>query len=119
MGHISKSKGKEVGSQEYEYYLHPYPSAVEGFTMIDTLLIRQMLKELTNGEIKLYSYICKMISNSCNDCWASQKYLAKKIGRSGHSSISKMTDSLMEKEFINKKTEEKNGRSYSRYNLNF
>ncbi|MDM0927132.1 helix-turn-helix domain-containing protein, partial [Clostridium perfringens] len=74
---------------------------------------------LTDGEMKLYSYLCMMIGNSKNDCWASQKYLAKKIGKKGQNAISMMTDNLQLKKYITKKTIDKDGVKHCIYNLNY
>lgn len=119
MGYICKRRTNRRKGEEYIYYLNPYFSSIKGFTMIENAIVRLMLKDLTDGEMKLYSYLCRMIGNDGNDCWASQKYIAQKIGKKGHSSISKMTDSLKEKGFISKRTFEKDGVLHSIYNLNY
>lgn len=98
------------------YYLNPYFYSTDGFTMMNNTLVRLMLNDLSDGELKLYSYFSK-IANGHEECWMSQKYLAKKIGKKGQSSISKMTDSLHAKGYISKKTTERDGIKHSVYNL--
>lgn len=85
--------------------------------MFDNLLVEKMLEKLTDGEMKLYSYLSKIVGEK--GCWTSQKYLADKIGKKGQSSISKMTDSLRQKGFISKRTKEKDEIKHSTYNLNY
>lgn len=119
MGYICKRRTNRRIGEEYIYYINPYFSTTAGFTMLENAVVRMMLKELTDGEMKLYSYLCRMIGDSQTDCWASQKYLAKQIGKAGQNAISMMTDSLNEKKFITKKTEKKDGIMHSIYNLNY
>ena len=88
--------------------------------MIENGIVELLMMKLTDGELKLYTYICSMIGRSNGNCWASQKYLAKKIGKSGQSSISKMTDSMVEKRAINKTTYIDNDNiKHCKYNLNY
>jgi hypothetical protein len=118
-GYICKRRANRRNGEGYAYYINTYFNSIEGFTMLENAAIKLMLNGLTDGEIKLYSYLSKIVSGSMNECWASQKYLAKKIGKKGHGSISKMTDSLHRKHFITKKTVEKNGIRHSSYTLNY
>lgn len=119
MGYICKrrSKNRRMG-EEHVYYINPYFSATDGFTMLETSLVRLMLKMLTDGEMKLYSYLCRMIGNGGSECWASQKYIAKRVAKT-QQGVSLVTTKLMEKGFIKKTTEEKNGVLHSTYNLNY
>ncbi|MDK0578315.1 hypothetical protein P5F02_15200 [Clostridium perfringens] len=119
MGYIGKRKSNRRQGEQYIYYINPYFSSVNGFTMLENILVKSMLNELTDGEMKLYSYLCMMIGNSKNDCWASQKYLAKKIGKKGQNAISMMTDNLQLKKYITKKTIDKDGVKHCIYNLNY
>lgn len=119
MSYVCKRRSNRRNGEEYIFYLNPYFSTKEGFSTVENLVVRYMLEKLTDGEMKLYSYLCKMIGNGGNDCWASQKYLAKKIGKKGQNAISMMTDSLKEKGFITKRTEKKGGIMHSTYNLNY
>lgn len=119
MGYICKRKSNRRLGEEYIYYINPYFSSINGFTMLENAVVKLMLTELTDGEMKLYSYLCFMIGSTKNDCWASQKYLAKKIGKKDHSSISKMTDELVKKKYITKKTVEKDNIKHCIYNLNY
>lgn len=119
MGYICKRKSNRRQGEQYIYYINPYFSSINGFTMLENAVVKLMLTELTDGEMKLYSYLCMMIGSSKNDCWASQKYLSKKIGKKGHSAISKMTDELVKKKYITKKTIDKDGIKHCIYNLNY
>lgn len=119
MGYLCKKRANRRQGEEYIYYINPYFSSIDGFTMLENAVVKLMLSELTDGEMKLYSYLCMMIGSSKNDCWASQKYLSKKIGKKGHSAISKMTDELVKKKYITKKTIDKDGIKHCIYNLNY
>lgn len=119
MGYICKRRSNRRQGEQYIYYINPYFSSVNGFTMLENILVKSMLNELTDGEMKLYSYLCMMIGNSKNDCWASQKYLAKKIGKKGQNAISMMTDNLQLKKYITKKTIDKDRVKHCIYNLNY
>lgn len=61
-----------------------------------------MLLKLNNNEIKLYSYLWRLIGAENEECWASQKYITRNIGKKCHSTISKITDQLVRKKYINK-----------------
>lgn len=119
MGYVCKKRANRRLGEEYIYYINPYFSSIDGFTMLENAVVQLMLNKLTDGEMKLYSYLCFMIGSSKNDCWASQKYLAKKIGKKDHSSISKMTGELVKKKYITKKTVEKDNIKHCIYNLNY
>ena len=119
VGYVCKRKANRRQGEEYIYYINPYFSSVKGFTMIENILVKSMLIELTDGEMKLYSYLCMMIGSCKHDCWASQKYIAQKIGKKGHSSISKMTDQLAIKKYITKRTIIKDNIEHCIYNLNY
>lgn len=120
LGYICKRKENRRIGEKYIYYINPYFSSIEGYTLIENGIIELLMMKLTDGELKLYTYMCSMIDRSKGDCWASQKYLAKKIGKAGHSSISKMTDSMVKKKAIKKITyEEDNNVKHCKYNLNY
>ncbi|RIX60054.1 hypothetical protein D3P08_00215 [Paenibacillus nanensis] len=114
---VSKRRACRRKGEDYVYYLNPYFNSIKGFTLLENAVVRLMLNALTDGEIKLYSFLSKIVGEK--ECWTSQKYLADKIGKKGQSSISKMTDSLQRKGFITKRTEEKEGIKHSTYNLNY
>ncbi|NOU53736.1 hypothetical protein HN020_02820 [Brevibacillus borstelensis] len=118
-GHVCKRRGNRRSGEGHVYYINPYFNSVAGFTMLENATVKLMLSDLTDGEMKLYCYLSKIVGGSRAECWTSQKYLANKIGKKGHDSISKMTGSLHEKGFITKKTIEKNGVKHSVYNLNY
>lgn len=118
-GHICKRRTNRRREEEYIFYISPYFSSVEGFTMLENAVAKMMLNDLTDGEMKLYSYLCFIVGKESKNCWASQKYLSEKIGKSGHSVISKMTDLLSQKGFITKKTFKQDEIMHSVYNLNY
>ena len=103
MGYVCKRKENRRLGEKYIYYINPYFSTIEGYTMIENSLVKLMLQELTDGESKLYIYLCKMIGSSKNECWSSQKYIAKNIGKT-QQGISLITDKLSEKRYIKKAT---------------
>lgn len=103
MGYVCKRKENRRLGDKYIYYINPYFSSIDGYTMIENSLVRLMLKELTDGESKLYIYLCKMIGSSQNECWSSQKYIAKNIGKT-QQGVSLITDKLSEKRYIKKTT---------------
>ncbi|MBT2282203.1 helix-turn-helix domain-containing protein [Paenibacillus polymyxa] len=118
-GHVTKRRGNRRAGEGYVYYLNPFFNSVSGFTTLENATVKLMLNDLTDGELKLYSFLSKIVSQKGADCWASQKYIAQKIGKKGHDSISKMTASLHKKGFVTKKTIDRNGIKHSIYNLNF
>ena len=61
-----------------------------------------MLMELTDGEIKLYAYLNRMLNNKLK-VTAGQKYLSLKTGKS-QPRISCITTALKEKGYIDKIT---------------
>ncbi len=117
-GYVCKTRSNRRQGEKYIYYINPYFSAVEGFTMLENAVVQLMLDNLTDGEIKLYSYLCFMIGNTESECWASQKYLAKQIGKK-QNAISMMTDNLQTKKYITKKTIDHDGMKHCIYNLNY
>lgn len=120
LGYVCKRKENRRIGDKYIYYINPYFSSIEGYTMLENGVIELLMMKLTDGELKLYAYMCSMIGRAKGECWASQKYLAKKIGKAGQSSISKMTDSMVEKKAINKITEIDNDNvKHCKYNLNY
>ncbi|MCC0678551.1 MULTISPECIES: helix-turn-helix domain-containing protein [unclassified Clostridioides] len=119
LGYICKRKSNRRIKEKYIFYINPYFSSIAGFTMLENSVVALSLTNLTDGEIKLYTYLCFMVGSNNKDCWASQKYLAKKIGKKDHSAVSKMTDSLVRKKYITKKTIEKDNITHCIYNLNY
>lgn len=119
MGYLCKKRANRRQGEEYIYYINPYFNSINGFTMLENAVVELMLNKLTNGEMKLYLYLCMMIGSSKNDCWASQKYLAKKIGKKGQNAISMMTDELVKKKYITKKIIKKDNIKHCIYNLNY
>lgn len=117
-GFICKRKTNRRQGEEYIYYINPYFNSTKGFTPIENILVKSMLLELTDGEMKLYSYLCMMIGSCKNDCWASQKYIASKIGKK-QNSVSEMTSKLSDKKYITKRITIKDNIKHCIYNLNY
>lgn len=117
-GFICKRKANRRQGEEYIYYINPYFNSTKGFTPIENILVKSMLLELTDGEMKLYSYLCHMIGSCKHDCWASQKYIASKIGKK-QNSVSEMTSKLSEKKYITKRIITRDNIKHCIYNLNY
>lgn len=118
MGYVCKKTCYRKTGEKYIYYINKYFSAIKGFTTIENALIKCMLLDLTSGEMKLYIYLCYMIGANHKECWAGQKYLAKKIDKK-QNSIAEMTSKLAIKNYIKKVTTEENGVKHCTYNLNY
>jgi predicted transcriptional regulator len=119
-GHICKKKTNRRNGENYIYYLKPYFSSTTGYSLLENATIRVLFTGLTDGEIKLYIYLCYMIGNKQGQsCWATQEYLANKIGKKDHSAISKMTNSMHDKHYIKKITCEKDNVLHCTYTLNY
>lgn len=120
LGYICKRKENRRLGEKYIYYVNPYFSSIDGYTTLENAVVEVLLLKLTDVELKLYTYMCSMIGRSKGDCWASQKYLGSKIGKKGHSSVSRATDSMTEKCVINKITYIDNDNvKHCKYNLNY
>lgn len=94
-------KVSKLNNELYQYYLNPYFESSRGFIMIDKLIIQTMLKELTGAELKLCIHLFKSLGSE-EFIGSNQKSIAKAIGKTHHSIISKITDSLENKGFIKK-----------------
>lgn len=102
-GYIIKNKRvSKMDSEKYIYYLNPYRSNRFGFTLIPKATIKLMLVDLTNTEIKLYSYLYRML-NKQRKVVASQRYIGLKIGKS-QNRVSELTSNLNQKQYLNKTT---------------
>ncbi|WP_300379860.1 hypothetical protein [Clostridium sp.] len=100
--YITKCKKiSKFNNELYKYYLNPYFESAKGFIMIDKLIVNTMIKELTGAELKLCIHLFKSLGNE-DSVWSNQKNIAKAIGKTHHSTISKITDSLENKGFIKK-----------------
>lgn len=107
-GFIDKKRSARKLGEEYTYYINQYYDVSKGFTFYNTATIENMVynkrRVLSNGEIKAYTFIYHMISlNNNNTCFASQKFIGEQIGKT-RTSITKITDGLMSKQYINKFT---------------
>lgn len=123
LGYLDKARGIKMFGEKYKFYINKYYNKDEGFTTFETGTLENMVynknKSLTNGEIKLYTLLCKMISTSENEtCYASQEYIAQCIGKK-RNSISEMTDSLAIKRYIKKDVYMLNYVPHCMYTLNY
>ena len=119
MGYVCKRRSNRRNGEQYIYYINPYFSNINGFTMLENSVVKLMLNQLTDGEMKLYSYLCMMVGSSKNDCLGNQRYLAKKIGKKEQCSISEMIEGLIKKQYITKKMIEEDNIKHCIYNLNY
>jgi hypothetical protein len=119
-GYVCKRRGVHgQKGQGNMYYINPYFSMKEGFTLIDIPLVEKMLDELTDPEIKLYCFFCHSSSKMGKRCLESQMTIAENLGKKSHSSISKITDSLRNKGYISKTTDETDKVKHSSYSNNY
>lgn len=112
---IKKRACKKKG-ESYEYYLSPYIRNYR-FVLLENSTLTLMLQQLSDSELKLYCYLCSVVF-SYKKIWMSQNHLADKIGKS-QSTVSLLTDNLMKKGFIMKKTYRKQNILHCVYNLNY
>lgn len=117
MGYLCKKRACKKNGEEYEYYLNPFLSAKEGFTLVDKATIKLMLQELSNAEMKLYGYLCSLF-NSQNKINVGQERLAEVIGKS-RNRVCELTNGLHDKGFLNKTTMKVQNVLYCTYNLNY
>ena len=85
------------------YYVTPYISSTKGFTRLDTQTLLRMLEHNNSNENLVYFALRKTIQ-LLDICYITQLDLANMCGISNRSSISKITDSLHSKNFIEKTT---------------
>lgn len=116
--YVSKRRSNRRKGEAYVYYPTPYFSTGKGFTSFGNALVDKMLKELTDGEMKLYCYIRRQSGNQEEGFWASQKYIADEIGKT-QQGISLLTDNLNKNGFIRKITEDNGKIKRSKYVLKF
>lgn len=112
-----KSKVDKKKQGKYEYYINPYITDYGGFTLLERATIEIMLERLNDAEIKLYTIMCSMLYKKDN-IWASQEYLAQKLGKK-QCTISKIIKNLEEKKFIKINQNKKGINVYYTYNLNY
>ena len=108
LGFIDKRRGQKREREGYKYFINKFFSKTKGYTSFPVSTLENMLsgdKKLTNGEMKLYTYLCHMVGGGNSECFASQEYLAKKINKK-RNSVSEMTGKLHLKRYIRKETEE-------------
>ena len=101
-GYIRRKTTYKKNKESYLYSLSEYRSRATGVTIFNKATLKLMLMDLTDGEIKLYAYLYRMLNEKL-EVSASQKYLSSKIGKS-QPRISCMTTELGEKDYLNKTT---------------
>lgn len=101
-GYVSRKTSYKKNKEEYLYTLSDYRSRAKGVTIFNKAALKLMLMELTDGEIKLYAYLNRMLNNKLK-VTAGQKYLSLKTGKS-QPRISCITTALKEKGYIDKIT---------------
>ncbi|MCM3000002.1 helix-turn-helix domain-containing protein [Paenibacillus cellulositrophicus] len=116
--YVSKRRSNRRNGEAYVYYPTPYFSTGEGFSSFGNALVDKMLKELTDGEMKLYCYLRRKSGNQEESFWASQKHIADQIGKT-QQGISLLTDNLDKKGFVKKITEDDGKVKRNRYDLKF
>ena len=99
-GYIRRKTTYKKNKESYLYSLSEYRSRATGVTIFNKATLKLMLMDLTDGEIKLYAYLYRMLNEKL-EVTASQKYLSSKIGKS-QPRISCMTTELGEKDYLNK-----------------
>ena len=101
-GYVKRKTAYKKNKESYVYTLSDFRSRATGITIFNKSTLKLMLNELTDGEIKLYAYLYRMLNQKL-EVTASQKYLASKIGKS-QPRISCITTELSKKEYLNKTT---------------
>lgn len=102
-GLVIKKRSYKRSGANYEYYVNPYISTYRGITPINVFVLRSMLSDLAASEVELYLYMLMLSHTKKDDVWASQKHLASAIGKTSHTTISKLTDKLHKKHYIDKR----------------
>lgn len=115
---VSKRRSNRRKGEAYVYYPTPYFSTGEGYTSFGNALVDKMLKELTDGEMKLYCCIRYKAGYQEESFWASQKHIADEIGKT-QQGVSLLSDNLDKKGFLKKITEDNGKIKHSRYVLKF
>lgn len=122
LGYIDKRRGYKKSGEKYTYCINSFYNKTKGFTMFETGTLENMVynrnRSLTDGELKLYTYIRYMIGQSDRECYASQEYLGKKINKT-RDSVCKMTTFLRDKGYINKDSYISNNKPHCLYVLNY
>lgn len=78
--------------------------------------LKNILVDLSQGELKVFMLICQMIDISNRSCFASQGYLGGKTGIK-QSRVSQVTSELEKKKYLRKETINKGIMSECRYEL--
>lgn len=121
---IDKKRGNKKLGVSDKYYISQFTDTSKGFTQFNRAKLRMMVYDssisLSDSEIMIYTYIYSMIhGNPKGVCGASQFYIGKNTGLD-YSVVSRITDSLVKKNWIAKKTYTgKDIKSHCKYYLMF
>lgn len=121
-GLVLKHQGNRRAQEKTLYSLYKQLHFPTGYTLFDVGTIENMIhnaqKRLTDGEMKLFTYLYYKASVK-GETWASQDKIALAIGKK-RNSVSEMTDNLHHKKYLIKETytgEDK--KLHSRYIINY
>lgn len=120
---VGKHPGNRRAKEKTTYSIYKTYSFPKGFTLFDVGTIENMIhherKKLTDGEIKLFTYLHYITGNK-GEAWKSQDEIAIAIGKK-RNSVSEMTQNLHEKEYIIKETYtgEEDNKLHCRYIVNY
>jgi len=121
---IDKKRGNKKAGIRDKYYISQFIDISKGFVKINRSTLRMMVYDstisLSDSEIMVYTYIYSMIhGNTRGVCGASQFYIGKNTGFD-NASISVITDMLVKKGWLTKKTYTgKDIKSHCKYYLMF
>lgn len=115
LGFLDKKRACKKAGNSYSYHLNLYYENTKGYTLVKVELLERMvgIEGLTNAEAKVCLYLHHMFGKN-NYCWPSQSTLAENTGLS-RSAVSKITDSLAKRGYIQKQTLKKHIGSYCLY----
>lgn len=120
---VDKHSGNRRAGEKTTYSVRKIYSLSKGYTLFDVGTIENMIhherKKLTDGEIKLFTYLHYLTGNK-GEAWASQEEIAIAIGKK-RNSVSEMTQNLHEKDYIQKETYigESDNKLHCRYIVNY
>ncbi len=120
-GFNDKKRGCRRKGEPNRYCTNKFYDRTKGFTVWEVGTLTHLLKQgyLTDGELKLYCYLCYSISQSVNgECWLSQSHLGERINKR-RNSISEMTTSLHAKNLITKSAEKIGPAVHCYYSLKY
>lgn len=118
---VEKIEANKKSGQPAMYLLSSQP-IISNYTIIDVGTIENMIfhqdKNLTDGEIKLYTYLYYSTGKN-KETWQSQDTIGKAIGKK-RNSVSEMTDNLDKKEYLKKEIYiGEDNKPHNRYIINY